>query len=101
MPSPIGGSSGAAASTDSDSLDEGPITTDALFVDLDGTLVSTDVFGESLLLAARQHPRLLLNLVGKLFKGPAAWKRTLAESVVPDLRHLPLNDDIVALIEED
>ena len=73
MPSPVGRSSEAAASTDSDSLAKGPITTDALFVDLDGTLVSTDVFGESLLLAARQHPRLLLKLVGKLFKGPAAW----------------------------
>jgi len=100
MPSHLGGFSEAAASTDSDSLDVGPITTDALFVDLDGTLVSTDVFGESLLLAARQNPRLLLKLVGKFSKGPAAWKRILAESVVPDLRHLPLNDDIVALIEE-
>ncbi len=91
---------GAVASTASDSPDVRPITTDALFVDLDGTFVSTDVFAESLLLTAQQKPCLLLKLVSQLTRGPAAWKRTIAESVTPDLHRLPLNDDVVTLIEE-
>ena len=100
MPSHVDTTSGAAASTAADSIDVKPITTDALFVDLDGTFVSTDIFAESLLLTAQQNPSLLLKLVGQFSKGPAAWKRTIAESVVPNLHHLPFNDDVVALIEE-
>lgn len=76
------------------------LATDALFVDLDGTLVFTDVFAEGLLSAVRLHPRRFVHLLTQLPQGYAACKRTLAEFWKPDFDHLPLNAEIIALIQE-
>jgi 4-hydroxybenzoate polyprenyltransferase len=66
-----------------------------LFVDLDGTLLSSDVFAESLLLAVKRNPLVLLLLPFWLLLGRAGAKRRLAECAVPDAAHLPYNTEVV------
>jgi 4-hydroxybenzoate polyprenyltransferase len=63
----------------------------ALCVDLDGTLVKSDTLVDSLLVMARQHPRLLLHLPGWLAQGKAAFKRHVSQAVTLDVEHLPYN----------
>ncbi len=65
-----------------------------LFVDLDGTLIRTDLFLESMLLAVRRQPRILLETPRWLFGGRAALKRTLAQRAAPDLRRMPLREKV-------
>ncbi|MCH2202857.1 MAG: UbiA family prenyltransferase [Fuerstiella sp.] len=60
----------------------------------------TDVFAEGLLSAVQRHPGRLFYLFTQLPEGYAACKRTLAEIWQPDFDHLPLNEEIVALIHE-
>src|ERR1041385_6355053 len=54
-----------------------------LCVDLDGTLIATDVLWESLVLLVKWHPRLLLSLPFWFLRGKAHLKQQLARRVVP------------------
>ena len=66
-----------------------------LCVDLDGTLVRTDLLHEQFLLLLRQRPQALLSLPRWLLGGKAALKRRLADLVRLDLDTLPLNEPLV------
>jgi len=68
-------------------------------VDLDGTLVSTDMLVENLFLFLRLHPLRIFELVVWLFKGKAAFKRRLADAIVPDVSSLPYNRPLLAWLE--
>jgi 4-hydroxybenzoate polyprenyltransferase/phosphoserine phosphatase len=68
----------------------------ALCVDLDGTLVKSDTLVDSMLVMARQHPRVLLQIPGWLAKGKAAFKRHVASVVKLDVEHLPYNRPLLA-----
>ena len=67
-----------------------------LCVDLDGTLLLTDVFHEQLLKIAREAPSCLARLLPRLGAGKAAFKRAIAEAAGLNLASLPENTPLVA-----
>jgi 4-hydroxybenzoate polyprenyltransferase/phosphoserine phosphatase len=88
----------ASRQRDRDAFPDPPVP---LAVDLDGTLVSTDLLVESVLLLARKRPLGLLQLPLWLRQGKAHLKRRIAEEVVPDVDALPYNADLIARLEEE
>jgi 4-hydroxybenzoate polyprenyltransferase len=66
-----------------------------IVVDLDGTLVKTDLLLENILLFLNRFPLRLFKLIAVLFSGKATFKRTLAETVVPDVTLLPYHKELV------
>lgn len=72
-----------------------------LCVDLDGTLIRSDLLLESFLLLARQKPALLLSVPFWLAKGRSYLKQRLAEAVdfQPDL--IPYNEEFIAWLREE
>ena len=71
-----------------------------LCVDLDGSLIRTDLLHESTLLLAKQHPLALLALPGWLAQGKAAMKSRIAERVAPDPALLPYREDLLTWLRE-
>src|SRR5215469_3006160 len=77
-----------------------PVETEIpLCVDLDGTLVKSDTLHDSLLIFVRTHPGRVLALLAKLFQGKAAFKAYLADSVTPDIAHLPYNRKLLQYLQ--
>jgi 4-hydroxybenzoate polyprenyltransferase/phosphoserine phosphatase len=70
-----------------------------LCVDLDGTLVRTDLLHEMLLLLAKASPASLGALPRWLLKGKAGFKHLVAERVVVDPISLPYRGEVLTLIE--
>lgn len=66
-----------------------------LCVDLDGTLVRTDTFLESLLMVLRTAPGRLPGLLWMLTGNRAASKRSAAQIARPDARHLPYRQSLI------
>ena len=79
-----------------------PVHTDALpfCVDLDGTLIHTDLTFESLLSALKKAPWLLFLLPLWLLKGKSHLKDQLASRATLDISVLPYNQAVVALVKE-
>jgi 4-hydroxybenzoate polyprenyltransferase/phosphoserine phosphatase len=71
-----------------------------LFVDLDGTLIRTDLLQEAALTLFKQSPRRLLLALLKLRHGRAAFKRAISEATTPDYRQLPIREEVVEFIAE-
>ena len=71
-----------------------------LVVDLDGTLVDTDMLVENIFLFFRLHPLRILHVFVWLFKGKAYLKRRLADNVLPDVRQLPYNKYLLIWLEQ-
>ncbi|WP_239806984.1 UbiA family prenyltransferase [Croceicoccus hydrothermalis] len=71
-----------------------------LVVDLDGSLVQTDLLYESFFGTVAIGLRGILETIGSLRKGKAALKRSLANSCEIDYSTLPYNKDILALVRE-
>lgn len=71
----------------------------ALFVDLDGTLVATDIFVELLLKSIKQHPSFLLKMAAQFLRGRAQLKQAIAELTPFDPAHLPYRKEVVSFIE--
>ena len=69
-----------------------------LYVDLDGSLTPSDTLHESIVLFVRQHPLNLLRLASWLPRGKAAFKRALADEVLPDPERLPWREDFVQFL---
>src|SRR4051794_32835261 len=67
-----------------------------LFVDLDGTLVATDLLWESVALFVRHYPFEAWRLPLWVLGGKTAFKRRLAERVRPDAALLPYREDVLA-----
>jgi len=78
-----------------------PSTTGVLFVDMDGTLIATDLFAESILTALKQDPMVALRMPFWAGKGRAHFKRQVANRVRPDVRHLPLREEVLDFIAEE
>lgn len=66
-----------------------------LVVDLDGTLVKTDLLVESVLSSVLQRPRTLLSLPGWIASGKTVLKRELAQHGHLDIDTLPYNEELV------
>jgi len=73
----------------------------ALVVDLDGTLLRTDVTVESVFVLAKRDPTALLALPSALLRGRAAFKRALAERAQPDVDTLPLNEPLLEFLRQE
>src|SRR5664279_576081 len=72
-----------------------------LFVDLDGTLVSTDLLWESSMLFASRHPFQIWRIPLWLMVGKANLKRQLAHSVSPDPATLPYRQEVLEFLKEE
>ena len=70
-----------------------------LCVDLDGTLVKSDTLHDSLLIFVRTHPALVPALFARVFQGKAAFKAYIADSVTPDVAHLPYNRKLLQYLQ--
>ncbi len=81
-----------------DALSEPPRAAEpVLCVDLDGTLIHTDLLYESLLTLLRQSPLTLVLLPLWILRGRAYFKQQIAARVQPDTTNLPYNE---ALLEK-
>ncbi|MES2886753.1 MAG: UbiA family prenyltransferase [Pseudomonadota bacterium] len=67
-----------------------------LVVDLDGTLIRTDMLHESALAVVRRNPLNLLRMPFWLAPGKAALKQQLASRTEFDPQTLPYNEDLIA-----
>ncbi len=66
-----------------------------LILDLDHTLLNTDLLYEAVVAFLRQKPWQAYKLALWLMKGKAHLKQRLSEAVSLDLEHMPLNEDLV------
>src|SRR3569623_1385297 len=66
-----------------------------LVLDLDGTLLATDILTESLAAFVLRNPANIVPVLGWLLQGRAALKRRLAEVCPSDLASLPFREDVV------
>jgi 4-hydroxybenzoate polyprenyltransferase/phosphoglycolate phosphatase-like HAD superfamily hydrolase len=71
-----------------------------LVVDLDGTLIQTDLLFESLWRALAMGPRAVLTFLGQLARGRAALKAHLADVVTIDPAALPYDPAVLDLVRE-
>lgn len=69
-----------------------------LCVDLDGTLIKTDLLWESLLALLKQSPLSLFQLPFWLLKGRAHLKHEIARRVTLDVTTLPYQQDLVEFL---
>jgi 4-hydroxybenzoate polyprenyltransferase/phosphoserine phosphatase len=72
-----------------------------LCVDLDGTLIKSDTLMDSLLVMARKRPALLRKLPSQLYRGKAALKAFVAESVSLEVKYLPYNRKLVQFLQQE
>ncbi len=72
-----------------------------LCVDLDGTLIRTDLLHEAILLLLRRNCLYLFCLPFWLLRGKAALKHEVARRVVIDPLALPYNEEAVAWVREE
>lgn len=72
-----------------------------LLVDLDGTLIKTDLLFESFLALIRRKPLYLFVIPFWLFLGRAKLKAKIAEKVELDIGALPLNKAFFVFLEEE
>ena len=69
-----------------------------LCVDLDGTLVKSDTLLDSILVLARQQPRLLFSIPGWIAEGKASFKRHVTQSISLDVSALPYNKPLLEFL---
>ncbi len=72
-----------------------------LFVDLDGTLIATDVFCESLVSAVKLPLRHVVRLPLWISRGRPELKRELSQHVTPDAHSLPYHADVIEFIKSE
>lgn len=72
-----------------------------LFVDLDGTLIRTDLLFESLLLLIKRNPFYLALIPFWLLRGRAWLKHQLARRVPIDPAGLPYNEELLAWLGDE
>lgn len=72
-----------------------------LCVDLDGTLIKTDLLWESLLVLLKQNPLLVVLLPWWLLKGRAHLKHEIARRVTLDASTLPYDQELVEFLSNE
>lgn len=79
-----------------------PLKSIPLVVDLDGTLIQTDLLLEALLIAARKKPwSILLFFMAWMRGGKIAAKNFLAKEIQIDPGTLPYRESVIRLLEEE
>ncbi len=69
-----------------------------LAVDLNGSLIASDIADECLWAGLAQAPLTTIGAVFAWFRGPAAFKAALARAALPDLATLPYRAEVLELI---
>jgi 4-hydroxybenzoate polyprenyltransferase len=69
-------------------------------VDLDGTLVHTDLLVENLFLFLRLFPLRILEVISWLLSGKVHFKNRLADAILPDVSRLPYNIDLLVWLKQ-
>jgi hypothetical protein len=72
-----------------------------LAVDLDGTLIATDLLWEGVFLLLRKNPLYLFMIPVWLLSGPARLKQELAARIELDPASLPYRDKLVERLREE
>jgi 4-hydroxybenzoate polyprenyltransferase len=72
-----------------------------LYVDLDGTLASTDLLYESFLSAVRSSPLVLLRCFGWAMRGRVCLKEELAARASIDVASLPYRAEVIEFLREE
>ena len=72
-----------------------------VYVDLDDTLISTDMLWESICLLAAQQPFRALSLPIWLLRGKAGFKRAIAQRVSFDPARLPYRSQVLDYLREE
>ncbi|MBB4001131.1 MAG: UbiA family prenyltransferase [Aurantimonas endophytica] len=78
-----------------------PQTERPIFVDLDGTLIRSDLLWETLFLVARQEPALLWRVPGWMAEGKSRLKAELARGCEMDAALLPYREEVVELLRRE
>jgi len=78
----------------------GEVRPNPLVVDLDGTLIASDLLIESFFSCVGRNPASLPSLISSLLRGRSHLKQALASQVEFDVATLPYNPTVLALIEE-
>ena len=73
---------------------------DIVFVDLDGTLIATDLLVESLLQIAKLHPSSLPRIVAAGLRNRIDLKQQVAALVQPNPELLPYRPEVLAFLRE-
>ena len=71
-----------------------------LVVDLDGTLIKTDVLWESLILLAKKKPQEFLKIPFWILNGKSFFKKQLADNIMPDVTVLPYNYELIDFLKK-
>lgn len=71
-----------------------------LVVDLDETLIKTDLLYEQLFHFLKQNPLNIFKILAWIFHGRLHLKLSLAEKVSPRVTHLPYRSEVLSLIQE-
>src|SRR5271154_147637 len=72
-----------------------------LCVDLDGTLVKSDTFVDSLMVLARRRPLAFLRTPVWAIQGKAHLKSQVASRVALDVAHLPYNRPLLDYLRDE
>ncbi len=72
-----------------------------LVLDLDGTLIKTDLLFEAFAVAFRAYPLVLFMALFWIMQGRAVLKRKLAQRVAFDVMLLPIDDDLASYAAEE
>ncbi len=75
-------------------------TNPIVVVDLDGTLVKTDLLLENILLFLNRYPLRFFKMIAALFSGKVVFKRYLAEAVLPDATLLPYHQELLLWLKQ-
>lgn len=78
--------------------DDAPRDETPLFVDLDGTLIRTDLLAETFFLRVKSDPRILYLVPFWLLKGRAHLKRMLARDAALSVETLPYTGELVEIL---
>lgn len=90
----------SAESVSGEKLQGAALEVTPLFVDLDGTLLLSDNFHESLCSLAANRPTELLKLPAWVLRGKAHAKARVAAAALPDIATLPYNQELLGYLRE-
>ena len=71
-----------------------------LFVDLDGSLIASNMLVESFLKAIRHDPKVLFKAPLWLAEGRIAFKSHVSEYPLPDVTAVPFHEEVVTVLKE-
>ena len=77
---------------------ENPQSMGVFFVDLDGSLVTTDLLWENVFQLIKQRPGSILMLAASTFKGRDWLEDRVAGQIAPETAKLPYNQELIEVV---